>query len=526
MTVVRCLATLVLIWGNSGMGASIDLNLQSPGAAAGSTGVWNAATGTLHVPLVVNRSGGANSAQENEAVVIGNGTDGVFDASTAASFDINGGSTPGTTTLLTSRVYEFSSFTLTAGSTLRGQGTDPLQIRIQGDARIDGLVDLRGASGGPSIAVAANSNNGGAAGPGGGAGGAGASSAQTFPTDGTSPVAGGHGRAGTISSAGGTDGGAGGGGANLFAGAAGTLNAFASGIGGSAYGDSTLVTLAGGAGGGGAAGNSALTTGGAGGGGGGGAISLQVGGDFIISSTGQILTTGGTGGVLANAGHRSGGGGGGGGGAVLIYAGGTGTNNGSIDSTGGFGGTAFVTGGDGGNGVNRFAFSSGSFTGSGTENPAPAIIPKPTTAYTLQTVDVTSGVYDTGSLNPAYGAIVRTELKNAGDSIVYEIAGSRDAFVADNTGFVGESSLSALDGKRYFKLRVRMKAGSSSATPKVTQLAVRFQNLFQFSLVGCASTRGRGNDQLGASGWLVLLSFLCLIGAWLVRLVRTPRIQK
>jgi hypothetical protein len=502
--------------------ATVTVDLSTYNAASGSTGVWNIGTRSLHVPLVVDRSGGTVSGQENESVTLGTGSDGVFDASTAASFDINAGGTPGLTTLDTSRVYEFSTFTLTTGSTLKGQGTSALKIRVQGDVQIDGTVDLRGVAGGDSIAVAANTNNGGAAGPGGGAGGAGPSAVQTFTTSGTSPTAGGEGLPGTISNAAGTDGGAGGGGANRYSGSPGSTHAFASGTGGTAYGDETLETLVGGAGGGGGAGNSNVGTGGPGGGGGGGALSFEVGGNFVISSTGSILTTGGAGGALANGAHRAGGGGGGGGGSVRIYAGGTGTDNGSIDSTGGAGGTGFVVGGDGGGGVNRFAFSSGDFTGSGSENPPPSLTPKPRTAYTRQTVTITTGTYDTGATNPHYSGLTKTETRTASDTISYELAGSSDAFAADNTGFVSESNLSRLDGKRYFKIRITLKSASSSATPKVTALSVNYQNLFDYSLVGCARVTTAKPGPPTPWGWAILSAYLIAIGVW-VRRSRTDR---
>ncbi|WP_338542041.1 phage tail protein [Paenibacillus tundrae] len=85
----------------------------------------------------------------------------------------------------------------------------------------------------------------------------------------------------------------------------------------------------------------------------GGFVAIIVRGDVTIGSTGKILTKGGAGGAGGNAtaktydgiifsGGGGGGGGGAGGGAVMILHGGTYTNNGTIDTSGGLGGASGV----------------------------------------------------------------------------------------------------------------------------------------------------------------------------------------
>ncbi|MBY0370607.1 hypothetical protein K2X33_07975, partial [bacterium] len=106
--------------------------------------VWNTERGALHVPAVVNRAGAGSPGQEDEAVSLGTGADGVFDADTAASWDINGGAVANEVVLDTSRTYEFTHFTLPAGITLKGSGSDALKIHVLGDVSIAGDIDLRG----------------------------------------------------------------------------------------------------------------------------------------------------------------------------------------------------------------------------------------------------------------------------------------------------------------------------------------------------------------------------------------------
>lgn len=515
MKSAHAIAVLSLLFSQTLSAGEVSEDFSTAHSASGTTGVWNLTNQTLHVPFVVDRSAGTVANQENESVTIGSGSDGEFNATTANSFDLNGGAAPGTITLDTSRIYEFTHFTLPAGTTLLGSGSSPLRLRVQGNATIDGTIDLRGGNGGDSFTPAAATQNRGVACCGGGVGGAGPNGVQTFATNGTSPdgttLAG---QAGTVSAAGGTDGGAGGGGGNRYAGTDGAANAVASGAAGPAFGDETLTTLLGGSGGGGGAGNSNVGTGGPGGGGGGGALSLQVGGNVLLSATGQILVTGGNGGVLANAAHKAGGGGGGGGGSVLIYGGGTGTDNGTIDATGGLGGTAFVQGGDGGGGVIRYAFSGGEFTGTGTENPPPSLLPKPKVVYSQSSYQIVSGIYDTGSSHPHYTALVKEQTLHSGDSITYELAGSSDNFVSDDTGYVSETALARLEGKRYFRFRATLKSAHADSSPTVQKLTLQYKNLFEFSLVGCARASLPPSGKKTPWGWAILVAYCVAFSVW------------
>lgn len=457
---------------------------------AASTGVWDVIQGNLHVPWVANFSGDNTPGQEDVIIDVGTGADGVFDAANFTRFDA--AATTSLVTLDTSRVYHFTQFTLPAGVTLRGTGTEALRFHVQGDVLIQGTVDLKGGDAGPAqFPVAAV--NGGTACCGGGAGGNGKVTAGIEAgSEGSTPSAGGAGGgiAGTTSGAGGTDGGAAGGGGNAFAGGAGQAGGAGAGGGGLAYGVDSLSTLIGGAGGGGGGGNTFTPSRGAGGGGGGGAVAFFAGGNFTIAAGGSILTTGGAGGLGASAGGM---GGGGAGGSVLIYAAGSGVDDGSIDSQGGGGGNdgggGMLNGGDGSIGISWFGFGTGNggFTGGGTENPAPNTAVKPKIFYSTASYQVTSTAYDTGTPSPNYLSFTAETTEGAaGSTISFEVAGSSDQFVLDNTGFVPASEITSLNGKRYLRFRATLKSASPTATPTVDAIRIAYQPVFEFSIGGCA----------------------------------------
>ncbi len=487
LVVVVILTAKAVISAEAGV-VTDDLSVSKIDAA--STGVWNLVSGKLHVPWVANFSGDNTPGQEDVIVDVGNGADGVFDAANFTRFDA--AATASLVTLDTSRVYQFTQFTLPAGVTLKGSGSQPLRFRVQGDVLIEGTIDLKGGNAGAAqMPVAAA--NGGSACCGGGAGGSGR--VTTESADGTTPSAGGGGGgiAGTTSGAGGTDGGAAGGGGNAFAGGAGQAGGAGAGGGGLAYGVNSLSTLVGGAGGGGGGGNTFTPSRGAGGGGGGGAIAFFAGGDFTVSATGLIQTVGGTGGLGGNA---AGMGGGGAGGSVLIYAAGSGVDNNSapgIDSQGGSGGNdgggGMLNGGDGSIGVHWFGFGTGDggFTGTGNENPAPATPVKPKVFYSTASYQVTSTAYDTGTPSPNYLSFsAETTEGAAGSTVSFEVAGSSDQFVSDDTGFVPATQITSLDGKRYLRFRATLKSASPTATPTVESIRIAFQPVFEFSIGGCA----------------------------------------
>ena len=496
------------------LAAQVTLDLAAQYADSSSTGVWNRVTQSLHVPFAV-------TGLESTPYSIGNGEDGVFDNTTYANFDALSGAIAMTVTLDTSRTYNFTNFTLPAGVTLKAQGTAPLDIRVQGNAVIDGTIDLKGIAGTDAYTPALNTSNGGAAASAGGAGGSGTSS-LVASGDGLTPSGTPSGLAGTLSAVGGTDAGAGGGGGNSGAGNPGAANAPASGNGGAAYGDANLVTLVGGGGGGGGAGNTVVGSAGGGGGGGGGALSIAVGGSFTCSVTCLIETTGGAGGNAAGP-TKAGGGGGGAGGALRLYAGGAGVDNGSILSLGGTGGTGAVAGGDGSLGVHKFSFvAPGTFTGTGSENPNTVAS---TTFYSILSHQIISRPYDTQNTFPNYTEFTKTEVLNGGDSTSYEIAGSSDGFVSDNTGYFPVANIDNIDGKRYFRVRVTMQSASAATTPTVTAMAVTYAPGFAFSIAGCASVSPAAAAPLPLSALAVWVMYFMTVAVcarkWLVRRLPT-----
>lgn len=157
---------------------------------------------------------------------------------------------------------------------------------------------------------------------------------------------------------------AGGGGAFSGNGANSTWDAA---VGGTAYGQSTLLPLIGGSGGGGGA--AGTTYSGAGGGGGGGAILIASSGTISISGT--IYANGGAGGASAGSGGGGGGGGGAGGGIRLVAETLTRSGGGYLQATGGAGGGgANFSGGAGSAGYTRI--ESNAITGWTTGNANPA----------------------------------------------------------------------------------------------------------------------------------------------------------
>lgn len=190
-------------------------------------------------------------------------------------------------------VFTFNSITLPQGATLSAvRGTArPLALLSQGDADIEGTIDVSGADAG-------------AGGPGGGGGGADSASGNGSPGGSVEPGGGGAGgQAGPESSRATFGGGGGFGGAGSYSGAAG----------GRPYGD-LLTKLEGGSGGGGAAAQEydgpypGSFPGGAGGGGGG---AVEIGAIGTVTLAGGVNASGGDGGSPV--------GGGGAGGGILVH---------------------------------------------------------------------------------------------------------------------------------------------------------------------------------------------------------------
>lgn len=219
-----------------------------------------------------------------------------------------------------SGILNYTTINIPSGVTvtfLNNASNTPAVVLVQGDAVIDGSINVSGKDG--NLAGLGAGSQGGSGGFDGGFGGA----ATADGGNGQGPGGGIGGRQNSSAECGGTGGG--------FALEGGTSSTCVADPGGKSYGSERLVPLIGGSGGGG--GRNATSTGLAGGGGGGGgALLLAVSGTVTVN--GSILATGGRGGdAISNLAA----GGGGSGGAVRIVttvlAG-----SGSIDVRGGAGG--------------------------------------------------------------------------------------------------------------------------------------------------------------------------------------------
>lgn len=221
--------------------------------------------------------------------------------------------------------FNFTTMNIPSGTTLTASGSNKITLYATGTVTVGGTISLNGGNGGTVSTVGvgvAGGGNGGAGGYSEGPGSAG------IGTGGGGYVSGGN-----------TKGGGGG------FGAAGT-NGSVGANGGSLYGSSVDVWY-GGSGGGGGDGSSSSGAGGAGG----GALRIISGSTITIATTGIIRANGGTGRDTSY-----GDGGGGSGGGILLRAGGSISNNGSIQARGGVGGGGA---GNGAGGRVRMATPSG-----------------------------------------------------------------------------------------------------------------------------------------------------------------------
>ena len=250
-------------------------------------------------------------------------------------------------------VYNFTTFTIEDGVTVTVTGPDPLIIKTQGAARIDGVLAANGGDGTDGITL--NTNGvGGVSVAGGHDGGDGRFDPTTGPLPATAGMGPGAGGAGT-------DWGPGGGGSYGSLGGDATLG---SGTAGPIYGDAMLSVLDGGSGAGGGSGGN--NCGGGGGGAGGGIIKLTVFGQLSIGLNGEISAIGGDGGT--DGGGACGGGGAGSGGTIWLQAPDV-ANDGQIAADGGAGGTGWQSNVGGVGGEGRIRIDKVNQTGPGTTAP-------------------------------------------------------------------------------------------------------------------------------------------------------------
>lgn len=475
--------------------------------------IWNQAVGKVHPTLLVdNYKAGATPLSFD----VGDGSHGSFNSTTYANFSQNGDVSGNKIRLDTSTypILYVTDFTLDSGWVLEPVGSDPLYIYALGSVNIQGEIWCHGENGADSVdTVAGSGGSGRCGGANGGAGGA-VSGAGTSGTSINGSVTGGTG---------GSNSGSGGGGGGSWNTSSGPVAGPSSGgAAGSSSSDPEFTTVAGGAGGGGGAGSGA-NAGGGGGAGGGTVIIHAVGGVTIGTSpgstTGFIYAKGGKGGAstLSGGGSGTGGpGGGGGGGSILIFSGGTVTiynSDGSGASTaaaGSGGGAGVAIGGTGRHWVTGVAYSNptGGFY---TPNEQAPLIVGDWAKFSTSSQNVISQVIDLGNSKPEINGI---SLSPTSSDFTFEVSGSNDGFVSDDTGWT--TSVSALNNKRYLKFRVSIATTNATSPTMVDSATVSYtpfqKTQFDLEAAGCASVEPNGSSSpLDFLPVLLVVVFLFLL---------------
>ena len=506
---------------------------------------YNSATGTFY-PEVQIQGWNAGSGAQVTSLDMGDGSHGSFDSSTWANF----GSVNGTTITIDTDTYyplQVTSFTLDLGYTLKGVGSNPLDIRSLTDITIAGTLDCNGEAG-----EGINANNtvvsaGGSGNCGGGAGGSGGAIPAVEATDGTmggaSLTRAGLGAnaanaAPAMNNVGATGGG--GGGAYSQAGTQAedgydvtetTWNSK-----GGNFQDDGFTVIGGGSGGGGGMAYSGTdganhSSGGAGGGGG-GVVLLRAVRDITIS--GAVNTNGGAGGGTALT-YRAGGGGAGGGGTVGVWAGRNLSFTGTINANGGTGGESGIDdadapsgnfpnqgkGGDGGEGRTGITDNDkcDGATCPGTENPAFLGIDEGRVRSVITTYTITSKEIDLRNTAPVLNSVTVSAPLSGGSTVAVEIATS------DQTGF-DPTSLWAASAtfvgqpmKRFVRYRLTVDNQDADNPAVVDSITFDYdghqQDQFDFTANCGTIAAGSGPLPPGPTALLVLMCLLLPLGSWI-----------
>ncbi|MBK9038398.1 MAG: hypothetical protein IPL83_04415 [Bdellovibrionales bacterium] len=481
--------------------------------------VFNLAQGLLNPP---QRLEGWNSGSGPDMTPLdmGDGSLGAFSISTFSLF----GTVVGSTVTINTDAAGFyplqvTSFDLPAGYTLRGVGSNPLDIRSQTDIVVSGTIDCSGESG-----EAIGSNNlvtsqGGTGHCGGGAGGNGGST-TVDPTDGIAggaSVTGGLGASSVnVAPAATPIGATGGGGGGAYR-QLGTPpeNGYDSaavlwaGSGGINFRDDQFSEIGGGSGGGGGSAYDGIIvadrSSGGGGGVGGGVVLLRAVRDITVS--GSVLARGGDGGGTIGT-LRAGGGGGGGGGSIGVWAGRNLSFTGVISATNGSGGisgidpTHVLDQGGGGNGsegrtwiTDKDKCTAGDCPS--TEIPTTLLTDEGRVLYQTGTFTILSKVIDLGNSQPSFTSATVSGHLGTGSSVGIEIAsGSTDDF--DATGlWISSSTLAGQIIGRYIRFRLTIDNQDTTSATVVDSIAINYEGRLQenFNLI---STCGGINADSGS----------------------------
>jgi len=461
----------------------------------------------VHPTLLVNNYYLLAPPNLTQDVAVGDGSDGGFDDTNYAQWSV-GGDLSGNIIRLDTTAHPFlqlTHFTLDAGWTLQPVGTNPLIIESLSTVTVNGVIQCNGDDAAGSVAGAGRcgGKDGGAGGAanGGGANGVDADVTVTGGTgggfQGGSYTGGGGGGSWSAASPAGN-------GANFgaFGGQAGASNS-----------DPQFLTIAGGAGGGGGSGDAALP--GGAGGGGGGVVIIHAVGNVDVGVAGYVKAGGGAGGDASGTGGP---GGGGGGGSIQIFSGGEVTFDntdvaGASQAPAGTGGTNTVAAIGASGSIGRSWVSTSTFTtnGSGTYSPIEEFpVNSGDVEFSGLTQYVITKSIDTGS---NFGQIDSLSFSPPSSDFTFEVSGSNDNFVNDNTGWTVFPS--AVSGKRYLKMKLSLTTSNVNLPTMIDSASIAFTpgspDKFTFQSAGCGRVNGDGGSPWNFALLLVAPVMLVLL---------------
>lgn len=486
-----------------------------------STLVWNFELGYLHPQLqIYNYRNSTQAVASQTTFSVSDGSHGPFELSTYSQF----GTIVGNHITIDANqfpILKVTRFNLDSAYTLSSIN-GPLIIHSLSTVDINGVIECSGQDGSPAVGATGGAGGiGRCAGFAGGNGG----NAATSGTSGLSLAGTSIGGSGGIFA--GAVSGAGGGGGAGYTNNDGSPGVSAGGNTGGSAGlrkaglDHNFDILSGSGGGGGGSGSS--TQGGGGGGAGGGTVIIRAVGNVTISVTGAVMANGGNGGA-ANSG---GGGGGGAGGNISIF---TPTNihcvSGNVITTyAGTGGSPSVPfPGDGGDATDGRIWDmagNGNFTGGVGEAQGSTLLLDGIVGFVSGTTQVAiSKSYDTESTLATYTSITANP---ASADISFDVAGSDDDFVSDDSGWINSAAISAIAKKRYVRYRVNVTNSDDANPTIVDDVYINFdpgtKENFEFKSGGCGLVKNIPPQNMQ---WLIsILLFIPLILTWRLRKPKT-----
>lgn len=500
---------------------------------------YNLALGSFHPFQRLEGWNAGSGPQVSPFLEVGDGSLGEFGPSTFSDFgDIQGS----TITINTDQHYpvQVTSFYLPLGWTLRGEGTNPLDIRSQSDIIVLGIIDCSGEAGEEMNADNSISAQGGQSHCGKGQGGRGGSTlleAANGSAGGSSLVGGRGANTANLAPAADNVGATGGGGGGAYR-QTGTpaedgydSNEVTWVSKGSNFPDNAFSETGGGSGGGGGSvyfdpADLANHSSGGGGGAGGGAIFLSAVRDIEIR--GSVLAKGGNGGGTSST-LRGGAGGGGGGGSIAVWAGRDLIFTGAISASNGLGGESGVDAADlplgdnpnrsdGGDGsVGRTWITDKDKCGTGictsTEVPSTLLGDEGRVLSQLKVYTIISKVIDLENSQPLFESASVTGHVGSGSSVAIQLAtGSTPDFDPtalwkDVSGLGGEK----LDRYLRFKIILDNQDAVDPTTIEAIQIDYQGYQQNEFNFVSNCGRLNSGSSSGSASFWWALFSLLPLI---------------